>query len=73
MDKLADFLGTHTGFWFTMALSFGCALLGLIVLEWATFTLSVLAIIVPSIILVRDHQRDHIYEERDKGDALQIG
>lgn len=65
LDKFADFLGTDKGFWFTIGLTLLTCVLALIVLDPATFVLSVIAIVLPSIILVRDNHQKQVADKRD--------
>ena len=66
LRSFGDFLGTDRGFWLVMGLTALTAPMAYLAPDVATYVLSVIAIIIPSIILVHDHKRDCISAERDK-------
>ncbi len=66
LNRFGAWLGTPAGFWATMAVTAACMALAVVSVTLSTFGLSVVAIILPSIILLRDHLAKGVAEERDK-------
>ena len=66
LNKLGDFLGTSYGFWTTMILTFLTIVISFVAVDLATFVLSVIAILLPAIILTHDHGRDEVAKIRDE-------